>query len=54
MDIPIKTALADQKKIVKTGSIFMGRGMGWGSAEAKLRGMGSGGAGENLRGRGEV
>ena len=42
--IPIKAALADPKKVVKTGSNFMGRGrvMGRGSAESRLRGMGIG------------
>ena len=54
--IPIKAALADRKKVVKTGSIFMGRVMGRGSAESRLRGMGRGSAGEEFRsmGRGLV
>ena len=49
--LPIKAALADRKKVVKTGSIFMGRGrvMGRGSAESRFRGMGRGSAGQGLR-----
>ena len=52
--LPIKAALADQKKVVKTGSIFMGRGrcMGRGSAGASCRGMGRGSARVRLRGMG--
>ena len=50
--IPIKAALADRKKVVKTGSIFMGRVMGRGSAESRLRGMGRGSIGVWLRGMG--
>ena len=52
--LPIKAALADRKKVVKTGSIFMGRGrvMGRGSAESRLRGMGRGSVGAWLRGMG--
>ena len=55
MEIPIKAALADRKKVVKTGSIFMGRGrvMGRGSAESRLRGMGRGSAGAWPRGMGK-
>ena len=54
MFIPIKAALADRKKVVKTGSIFMGRGRvkGRGSAESRLRGMGRGSVGAWLRGTG--
>ena len=45
--LPIKATLADRKKVVKTGSIFVGRGrdMGRSSAESRVRGMGSGSAG---------
>ena len=45
--VPIKAALADRKRVVKTGSIFMGRGrvMGRGSAESRLMGMGRGSVG---------
>ena len=45
--VPIKAALADWKKVVKTGSIFMGRGrvIGRGSAESRLKGMGRGSVG---------
>ena len=52
--VPIKAALADRKKVVKTGSIFMGRGRvkGRGSAESRLRGMGRGSVGAWLRGTG--
>ena len=47
----IKAALADRKKVIKTGSIFMGRGrcMGRGSAEASCRGMDRGSARVRLR-----
>ena len=47
-------ALANQKKVVKTGSIFMGRGrvIGRGSAESRLRGMGRGSVGAWLKGMG--
>ena len=50
----IKAALADRKKVVKTGSISMGRGrcMGRGSAGASCRGMGRGSARVRLRGMG--
>ena len=50
----IKVALADRKKVVKTGSISMGRGrcMGRGSAGASCRGMGRGSARVRLRGMG--
>ena len=52
--LPIKAALADRKIVVKTGSIFMGRGrvMGRGSAESRLRGMGRVSVGAWLRGMG--
>ena len=52
--IPIKAALADRKKVVKTGSIFIDRGMGRGSAEASWRGMGKGSAKVRLRGMGSA
>ena len=54
LQIPIKAALADRKKVVKTGSISMGRGrcMGRGSAGASCRGMGRGSARVRLRGMG--
>ena len=54
MVVPIKAALADRKKVVKTGSISMGRGrcMGRGSAGASCRGMGRGSARVRLRGMG--
>ena len=50
----LKAALADWKKVVKTGSIFEGRGrdMGRGSAESRLRGMSRGSVGAWLRGMG--
>ena len=53
-DSTIKAALADRKKVVKTGSISMGRGrcMGRGSAGASCRGMGRGSAKVRLRGVG--
>ena len=49
-DLPIKKSLANRKKVIKTGSIFMGRGrdMGRGSAESRSRGMGRGSAGEEF------
>ena len=52
--IPIKVALTDRKKVVKTGSISMGRGrcIGRGSAGASCRGMGRGSARVRLRGMG--
>ena len=43
-EVPIKAALADRKKVVKTGSIFMGRGRGhgqgqcWGKIEGHRQG----------------
>ena len=45
--IPLKAALANWEKVVKTGSIFMGRDrvMGRGGAESRLRGMGRGSVG---------
>ena len=54
--LPIKAALADRKKFVKTGSIFVGRGrvMGRGSAESRLRGMSRGSVGAWLRGMGST
>ena len=53
--IPIKAALANRKKVVKTGSIFMGRGrsMGRGSAGASWRGMGRSSAGASFMGKGQ-
>ena len=53
--IPIKAALADRKKVVKTGSIFMSRGrvIGRGSAESRLRGMGRGSVGGMVEGHGQ-
>ena len=51
--IPIKAALANRKKVVKTGSIFMGRGMGRGNAGASWRGMGRGCAGAMFKGMGK-
>ena len=41
------------EKVVKTGSIFMGRGMGRGSAGANLRGMGRGSARASFKGMGK-
>ena len=54
MPIPIKAALPDRKKVVKTGSIFMGRGscIGRGSAGASCRGKGRGSARVRFRGMG--
>ena len=48
--IPIKAALADRKRVVKTGSIFMGKGMSRGSARANWSGRGTTGA--NFKGMG--
>ena len=51
--VPIKAALADRKKVVKTGSIFMGRGRGRGRAGASWKDMGSGSAGASFKGMGK-
>ena len=55
--IPIKAALADRKKVIKTGSISMGRGrcMGRGSAgrRGKLQGHGQGQCQGEVEGHGQ-
>ena len=64
-DLPIKKALADRKKVVKTGSIFMVEGMGkleghrqgqgfraWARDKVMARLMGRGSAESKLRGMG--
>ena len=38
--VPIKAALADQKKVVKTGPFTMGRGRGMGGGKLKRHGQG--------------
>ena len=49
----MKVALADRKKVVKTGFIFRGRGLGRGSAGASWRGMGRSSAGASFKGMGK-
>ena len=46
--LPIKAALADRKKVVKTGSIFMGRGMGRGSEGGLIGGAWAGAVQEQV------